>query len=116
MPNHKASGQRSEARRFTVGLLCVVVLAACQVADSGTSGSPATYGLGTPATSADIAALNTDVSPSGEGLPPGSGDASSGAALYASRCAGCHGANGEGAPGAPPNPPLVGRDPREGFA
>jgi len=85
------------------------------VADRGQTSAPTTYGIGTPATATDIAALNTDVAPSGEGLPPGSGDATRGAALYASKCAACHGANGEGAPGAPPGPVLVGREPREGF-
>ena len=101
--------------RYSSGAVLLVILAACQVADRGASDSPTTYGLGSPASAADIAALNTDVAPSGEGLPPGSGDATRGAALYASQCAGCHGANGEGAPGAPPGPVLVGREPREGF-
>ena len=101
--------------RYSSGTVLLVILAACQVADNGASGSPTTYGLGSPATAADIAALNTDVSPSGEGLPPGSGDATRGAELYASKCAACHGAKGEGAPGAPPGPVLVGREPREGF-
>ena len=113
MPDYEARGQRSEARVFLLCSLCVV-LAACQVADSGDS-APTTYGLGTPATSADVAALNTDVSPNGEGLPKGSGDATRGAVLYQAQCAVCHGAKGEGGPGTPPNPPLVGREPREGF-
>jgi cytochrome c len=71
--------------------------------------------LGRPAGAAEIAAMNLDVSPSGEGLPPGRGDATQGAALYAAQCAICHGANGEGVPGNPPGPRLVGREPREGF-
>lgn len=103
-------------RRHSSGTVLLVILVACQVADRGESASPTTYGLGTAATPADVAALNTDVSPSGEGLPPGSGDATLGAALYASKCAGCHGANGEGTAGTPPNPALVGREPREGFS
>ena len=101
--------------RHSSGILLLVVVAACQMADRGASATPATYGLGTPASAAEIAALNTDVSPSGEGLPAGKGDATRGAALYAAQCASCHGANGEGATGSPPNPPLVGREPREGF-
>ena len=51
----------------------------------------------------------------GQGLPPGNGDAAKGATLYAAQCASCHGAKGEGAPGNPPGPALVGREPREGF-
>ncbi|HEX6323772.1 MAG TPA: c-type cytochrome [Vicinamibacterales bacterium] len=87
-------------------------LLSCQVTDGSHSATPATYGLGTPASASDIAALDGDVSPSGEGLPPGRGDAIAGAALYAAQCASCHGAGGEGMT---PNPALVGREPREGF-
>src|SRR5688572_7250178 len=114
MPNYRARGQRPEARGFLVCLLGVA-LAACQVADGGDGGAPASYGIGTPATPAEIAALNTDASPSGVGLPPGSGNATAGAALYQAKCASCHGANGEGVPGNPPGPALIGREPREGF-
>jgi len=103
-----------EGRLVAFVLLGVVAFAACQVADDRAS-APTTYGLGTPATPAEIAALNADASPSGEGLPKGSGDATSGSALYLAQCASCHGAKGEGTPGNPPNPPLVGREPREGF-
>jgi cytochrome c len=92
----------------------LVSLSACQVADDG-KGAPATYGIGTPATAAEVAALNTDVETDGAGLPAGSGDATKGATLYAAQCASCHGAKGEGAPGNPPGPALVGREPREGF-
>ena len=91
----------------------VALLMACQVADEGASGAPATYGIGTPATAAEIAALNTDIETDGAGLPPGSGDATKGATLYAAQCASCHGAKGEGVPGNPPGPALVGRS--EGF-
>ena len=114
MPNYQARGQRPEARGFLVCLLSVA-LAACQVADGGNGGAPASYGIGTPATPAEIAALNTDASPSGVGLPAGSGNATAGAALYQAKCASCHGANGEGLPGNPPGPALIGREPREGF-
>jgi cytochrome c len=92
--------------------IAVLSLFACQVADGGDSAAPSTWGIGTPATASEIAAFNSDASPGGEGLPPGEGDATAGAALYASQCASCHGAQGEGIA---PNPPLVGREPREGF-
>ena len=100
--------------RLSSGML-IVGLTACQMADTNTSGNPDSYGLGRPATAEEIAALNTDASPSGAGLPSGSGDATRGAQLYAAQCASCHGAKGEGAAGNPPGPPLVGREPREGF-
>ena len=34
--------------------------------------------------------------PDGTGLPPGSGTASQGAAIFAQKCAGCHGEGGKG--------------------
>lgn len=98
--------------RFTLLLLVLASTGACGIADEGAAAAPATYGLGRAATTAEVAAMNTDVSPSGEGLPPGRGDAIRGAALYEAQCASCHGAKGEGVN---PNPPLVGREPREGF-
>ena len=54
------------------------------------------YGIGTPATPDQIAALDIDVRPDGTGLPPGGGSAREGAPVYAQKCASCHGANGEG--------------------
>lgn len=58
--------------------------------------APATFGFGRPATDAEIERLDIDVGPDGEGLPPGSGTAGEGAAIYALRCAHCHGLQGEG--------------------
>jgi cytochrome c len=115
MPDAKRQGPSAKGQAIAIIVVCLAVLAGCQMADNGDSGAPSTYGLGTPATAADIAALNTDVAPDGQGLPPGSGDATKGAALYAAQCASCHGAKGEGAPGNPAGPMLVGREPREGF-
>jgi len=54
------------------------------------------YGLGTPATPAEIAGWNIDVRADGAGLPPGHGSVSEGGAIYAQKCAGCHGRAGEG--------------------
>jgi len=84
-------------------------LAACRADvrdDSLGDKAPAQYGLGRPATAAEIASEDIDVSPDGAGLPPGSGTPEQGAAIYASTCATCHGANGEGKP--PAYPQLVG--------
>ena len=72
--------------------------------------SPKRYGIGTPATPDQIAALDIDVRPDGMGLPPGSGSAREGAPIYAQKCAPCHGANGEGGAG----DALVGAAPRDG--
>jgi S-disulfanyl-L-cysteine oxidoreductase SoxD len=53
-----------------------------------------TPGLGQPITEADVAAWNIEVLPDGTGLPPGSGTAKQGAAIYSQKCALCHGENG----------------------
>jgi cytochrome c len=65
-----------------------------------------TPGLGKPIAEGDIAAWNIDVLPDGTGLPPGSGTAKQGAAIYSQKCALCHGENGVNP--APNVLPLVG--------
>jgi cytochrome c len=70
------------------------------------------YGVGRPATRAEIAAWDIDVNPSGAGLPAGRGSAAEGASVFAAKCAACHGTQGEGLAA---GPALVGREPREGF-
>jgi cytochrome c len=72
---------------------------------------PATFGIGRPATSAEIAALDIDVGPDGVGLPPGRGTSADGAPIYAARCASCHGKTGKEGP----NDVLVGRLPNDAF-
>ena len=72
------------------------------------------YGLGRAATPAEVAALNIDVGPDGEGLPAGSGTAALGADIYQKKCSMCHGPKGLGMP--PAFPLLISRDPKaEGF-
>jgi cytochrome c len=72
---------------------------------------PATFGIGRPATPAEIAALDIDVGSNGAGLPPGRGTSSDGAPVYAARCAACHGKTGKEGP----NDVLVGRVPGDAF-
>ena len=82
---------------------------------AGFSSIPAKhYGLGRAATPAEVAALNIDVGPDGEGLPSGSGTAALGADIYQQKCAMCHGPKGLGMP--PAFPLIISRDPKaEGF-
>lgn len=84
-------------------------------AAAGFSSIPAKhYGLGRAASPAEVAALNIDVGPDGEGLPAGSGTATLGADIYRKKCAMCHGPKGLGMP--PAFPLLISRDPKaEGF-
>src|SRR5579862_4964192 len=98
--------------RRLLPLLGACALTACGL-DRGTE-SARRYDLGRAATPQEIAALDIDVGPDGEGLPPGSGTVAQGEVLFAQKCAVCHGAKGEGVP--PAYPAIVGRDPKaEGF-
>jgi cytochrome c len=54
--------------------------------------------LGVAVSPADIAAWDISIGPSGEGLPPGSGTATAGANVYATKCIACHGEKGAGKP------------------
>lgn len=72
--------------RFSVLALMTIALPAL--------GAPR-YGFGRAPTPAEIAALDIDVRPDGQGLPAGRGSAHDGAQIFATACAGCHGAKGE---------------------
>ena len=100
--------------RVAVVLLALTLAAAaCGNRDQGAArpDAPARFGFGRAATAEEIWAWNIDVMPDGAGLPPGSGTAAQGVAIYARKCAACHGRTGaEG-----PFDRLVGREPRSGF-
>src|SRR5262249_13482582 len=63
-------------------------------AAQGAVSSGGRFGFGQPANAAQIAAENIDVRPDGTGLPPGSGMAAAGHAIYNVKCAACHGDTG----------------------
>jgi S-disulfanyl-L-cysteine oxidoreductase SoxD len=96
-------------------IVCALMLTACRL-DSRTDyvgeDVPRQFGIGRTASAAEIAAMNIDVSPNGAGLPPGSGTAQQGAAVFTKNCAQCHGPNGQGMP--PAYPQLLG-GPKGGF-
>ncbi len=78
--------------------------------------APNHFGIGRPASAAEVAAWDLDVNSRGVGLPAGSGTYAAGATIFAARCVACHGARGEGTgTGASAIPRLIGRDPRQGF-
>jgi mono/diheme cytochrome c family protein len=77
-------------------------------------------GLGKPITPADLAVWDIDIEPDGDGLPPGSGTAEQGAAIFADNCAICHGDGGKGGvpmgnSGAPAAPAVVDARKRVGI-
>lgn len=55
-------------------------------------------GLGTPITTEELKAWDISIQPNGEGLPPGSGNAVKGKAIYLEKCAACHNVDGSGQP------------------
>ena len=57
-----------------------------------------TYGVGRVPSSDEIRKYDSFIPPSGAGLPPGSGTAEKGKAIYAAQCARCHGATGREGP------------------
>lgn len=59
------------------------------------------FGFGRAPTSDELARVNIDIRPDGQGLPPGGGTPSDGQPIFAAKCASCHGANGEGTAAAP---------------
>lgn len=67
------------------------------VAGATLSGSQQ-FGLGRPPRPDEIKAIDIDVLPDGRGLPPGSGTAEAGRAIYARQCAACHGVSGKEGP------------------
>ena len=74
-------------------------VAAIVLAGTGAARAQSPYGIGRPATSAEIAGWNIDIGRDGSNLPSGSGTVSHGREVYEQQCASCHGANGEGAVG-----------------
>lgn len=72
--------------------------AAAVAAVSSQATDPPTYGLGRPATEAEVRAWDLDVSPDGTGLPPGAGTVPQGRLVYANQCARCHGPTGTEGP------------------
>jgi S-disulfanyl-L-cysteine oxidoreductase SoxD len=60
--------------------------------------------LGKPISQEDLAPWDISIGPDGTGLPPGSGTAKQGEAVFAAKCQACHGEKGAGQP----NDRLVG--------
>ncbi|MBT1685011.1 c-type cytochrome [Dawidia soli] len=94
--NRPGTFQAGGLRALYVVVL-VFALASCFGNKEDTTGEeawPATSGLGRVATAAEIARLDIDVRPDGQGLPNGSGTVPKGRRLYQQKCARCHGRTG----------------------
>jgi mono/diheme cytochrome c family protein len=79
-------------------LLPAVALAACIPAAAQT---PDYKNVGRAPTAQEIQAMDIAIGTDGKELPPGGGNAKTGAVLYAQKCAACHGENQEGSAQAP---------------
>jgi len=110
--SHHARAVRIGAFAVPVLLACVVgpaTIAALQTAPAATATQQKTVsptpprkvapkgpGLGVPATAAQIESADISIGPDGAGLPPGSGTAAQGEAIFNSKCIACHGPQGSG--------------------
>jgi cytochrome c len=106
-----AAGRGGRALRFAaaaglVAAVAAVTIAAAATAAAGVSTAAAAattperpaalrYGMGQPATPAQIAGWDIDVRPDGTGLPDGKGSVAEGQVIYDAKCANCHGTFGE---------------------
>jgi len=83
-------------RLHKIGIASGLVLAMSIGTAIADSSKPA-VSFGTAISEADIAAWDIDIeTPTGKGLPPGSGSVEQGKALYEAQCVACHGEAAEG--------------------
>jgi mono/diheme cytochrome c family protein len=76
---------------WSTGIVALIVMAGVWPA----AAQLPTYGVGRPPTAEEVKAWDLTIPPDGQGLPPGSGTAALGQAIYTERCASCHGEKGE---------------------
>ena len=79
-------------------LVPVVAVAACAAAAAQT---PDYKNVGRTPTAQEVQAMDIAVGTDGKELPPGSGNAKTGARLFNEKCVACHGENAEGSAQAP---------------
>jgi hypothetical protein len=79
-------------------LVPVMAVAACTAAAAQT---PDYKNVGRTPTPQEIQAMDIAIGTDGKELPPGSGNAKTGARLFNEKCAACHGESQEGSPQAP---------------
>jgi mono/diheme cytochrome c family protein len=78
----------STAKRVALAIPFALLAVAAAAADKP--------GLGKAVSEADLALWDISIAPDGKGLPPGSGTAAQGAAIFADKCEVCHGKEGAG--------------------
>ena len=88
----------SMPKRFLLCVASSAIVLGCVLPGWSADEKAGEYGIGRSATDEEIRAWNIDVSPSGEGLPPGEGTVKRGAQVFAAKCAACHGPTGTEGP------------------
>jgi cytochrome c len=86
---------------LVVGVAAALAVVGCAQMQASASKNPPRpqVALGQPIAEADIAPWNIDIrTPDGRGLPPGSGTAAAGKAIYDQKCVACHGPDAKGGP------------------
>jgi len=78
---------------------CIVMLAAVAIVNTTLAQAQSRFGIGRPATPAEIAGWNIDIDRDGHNLRAGSGSVSHGREVFDQQCSACHGARGEGGVG-----------------
>ena len=91
-------GYATSTHKYVVAGVTALALAVGAISVAKPAEDWLEYGVGRPATDEEIRAWNIDVSPTGEGLPPGQGTIKQGAQVYATKCAACHGPTGTEGP------------------
>ena len=85
-------------RRLVVMSLAGVVMAITLLGIDPGATAEEPFNFGRHATEEEIRAWDLDISPTGEGLPPGVGTVDKGGAVFAAQCAACHGPTGTEGP------------------
>jgi len=85
--------------RFLFKLFVPIVAATACV--SAAAQTPAYKNVGRTPTAQEVQAMDIAIGTDGQELPPGSGDAKTGARLFAEKCVACHGENQQGSAQAP---------------
>ena len=88
-------------RCWSSRLMPVVILVVTIASTGALAQVPSYQNLGRTPTPEEIRAWDISIGPAGKELPPGSGTAKEGAAIYGRKCAACHGPALEGGNGGP---------------
>ncbi len=85
-------------KTISVALAAAAALSACATQRTEQALPTERPNLGVAATAEEVKAWDISIPPSGAGLPPGSGTAKQGLAVYTAKCQMCHGEGGAGKP------------------